>query len=167
MNANNYIQTLMIFYSMFIFSQEKENVYFIMDKNNDQYLITGKLNRFSDYITIYNRKEYNYIKAKVKEAKKKGEYSFDPESGKNNLNLNISKLTFKIKQKKNLNIDYCNLSKLRIVNYNWLLSEGWKQINGKDPITGGPLNFKNIYFLTKIDEQNYIAYKVGMTVVAH
>ncbi|MCG8892745.1 hypothetical protein G1K97_03360 [Tenacibaculum finnmarkense] len=138
-----------------------------MSKNNDKYFITGKFASFTDYITVYNKKEYEYHQQKVKEAKEKGEYSFDPEGGRDNLNISISKLTFEILSKKKVTIDHCDTHQLKIVDYNWLLTEGWKQINGKEPDTGKPLSFKDIYFLSKIDKDKYTSYKVGVTIVAH
>lgn len=168
MNANKKILLYIIFfYSVFTFSQKKEDVYFIMDKNNNEYLITGELNSFTSYITIYNREEYEYHQKKVKEAKEKGKYTFDPEGGRDNLNIHVSKLTFKVKSKKKVTIRHHDFYKLKIVDYNWLLTEGWKQINGKEPKTGKPLSFKDIYFLSKIDKDKYISYKVGVTVVAY
>lgn len=138
-----------------------------MNKNNDKYIITGNLNNLTDYITIYNRKEYEYHQKKVKEAKKKGTYYFNSERGRDNLNIHVSKLTFEIISKKKKIIEHCDFDQLKIVDYKWLLTEGWKQINGRDIETGKPLNFKDIYFLHKIDRNEYLSYKVGVTIVSH
>ena len=101
MSVTKYIVFFIFLFSSFLsFSQKKEDVYFVMNKNNDKYIITGNLNNLTDYITIYNRKEYEYHQKKVKEAKKKGTYYFNSESGRDNLNIHVSKLTFEIISKK-------------------------------------------------------------------
>ena len=149
------------------FSQKKEDVYFIMNKNNNEYIISHLMHgKDIGLIILSNREEYEYHQKKAKEAKEKGKYTFDPEGGRDNLNIHVSKLTFKIKSKKKVTIRHHDFYKLKIVDYNWLLTEGWKQINGKEPKTGKPLSFKDIYFLSKIDKEIYISYKVGGTLVA-
>lgn len=170
MNVSKHvILNIVLFNSLFLFSQKKQDVYFIMNKDNHKYIILGKLNKFlkSDIITVYDRKEYEYHQKKITEAKKKGKYYFDHEGGRDNLKIHVSKLTFEIKEKKSMSISHCELHKLRIIDYKWLLTEGWKQINGKDITTGKPLSFKNIYFLSRIDKEEYISYKVGVTVIAY
>ncbi|KAB1159376.1 hypothetical protein F7018_03430 [Tenacibaculum aiptasiae] len=167
MNANKLLY-IIFFYSVFTFSQNKEDVYFIMNnKKSNKYLIIGELDVLTNYITVYNKKEYDYHQKKVKEAKEKGTFEWDAEGGRDNLNIHVTKLTFVILSKKKITIEPCKFYQLKIVNYNWLLTEGWKQINGKEPDTGKPLSFKDIYFLYKIDKNKYISYKVGVTTVAY
>ncbi len=162
------VLTIILCYSFLAISQnQKKDVHFLMNKKNDNYLITGELDSFTDYITIYNRKEYEYHQKKVKEAKKKETYYFNSESGRDNLNIHVSKLTFKIISKKKITIEHCDFHQLKPVDYNWLLTEGWKQINGRDIETGKPLSFMDIYFLSKINKDKYISYKVGVTIIAY
>lgn len=159
---------IIFFYSFFTFSQKKEDVYFIMNKNNEEYVISHLMHgKDIGIIILSNRKEYEYHQKKVKEAKEKGTYDWDPEGGRDNLNIHVSKLIFKVKSKKKVIIEHCDFHQLKIVDYNWLLTEGWKQINGKEPDTGKPLSFKDIYFLHKIGKEKYISYKVSVTVVAY
>ncbi len=167
MNVISYKLIITLFFLSSILYSQKKDVHFLMNKKNDNYLITGELDSFTDYITIYNRREYEYHQKKVKEAKKKGTYYFNSESGRDNLNIHVSKLTFEIISKKKITIEHCDFHQLELVDYNWLLTEGWKQINGRYIETGKPLSFKDIYFLSKVGKDKYISYKVGVTIIAH
>lgn len=159
------INLLFFLSNAFCFSQNKQDVYFVMDENNAKYHVSYLIqNEEIGFIFLSDRKEFEHYQKKVKQAKKNGTYFYSPESGRDNLGIYVSKFALKVKNKEQLKLGHSDLKKLRLVNYNWILSEGWKQINGKDIVTGKPLSFKNIYFLHKIKKDKYISYKVA---VAH
>lgn len=169
MNANrkNILISIFLMCSFFVFSQERKDVYFILDENDTMYFITGQFNLNRKFITIYDREQYEYHQKKVKEAKAQGTYEWDPDSGRDNLDVHVSKLIFKVLSKKEIELDDYDIHTLKLVDYKWLNTEGWKQINGKELETGKPLSFKDIYFLYKIDKNKYISYKVGVTITSH
>lgn len=105
MNVISYKLIITLFFlSSILYSQTKEDVYFILEENSNEYsisyLMSGK-----EILIIFlsNRREYEYHQKKVKEAKKKGTYYFNSESGRDNLNIHVSKLTFEIISKKKNN----------------------------------------------------------------
>ncbi|NLP59348.1 hypothetical protein [Lutibacter sp. B1] len=161
MNANNFFLILFLLHSTLSFSQKQVDVFFVLEKENTDYLFTGNLDENINYITLFNRKDYEFHRKKVIEAKKEGKYFFDKESGTDNLNINVSKLTFEIISSKKIELTNCNLNNLKLVNYKWLNENSWKKIAKQ------PYDYKNIYFLYKIKENVYKSYKVGLTLVAY
>ena len=159
---NKKIGIIFLFCTFISFSQKKQNVYFILEDDNPQYSISHIMfgEKTIGFINLSNRKEYEHYQKKIKEAKKRGEYYFDPEGGADNLNIKVSKLTFEILSRKKIKLEKGTLTKLKLVNYKWLNKNSWK------PIAKQPYNFKDIYFLSKIDNNNYISYKVGVTIIA-
>ncbi|MDO7138987.1 hypothetical protein [Algibacter lectus] len=161
MNVNKSLLIVFMLCSIFSFSQNKKDVFFICKNDNNEYFIAGKFDEDRDYITVYNREEYEYHQKKVKEAKNKGEYHFDPASGRDNLNMKVSKLTFEIISREKKLLSKCEIKKLNLVDYNWIINNSWKKIAKQ------PCDFKNIYFLHEIKNGNYESYKVGVTIVAY
>ncbi|MFD0834668.1 hypothetical protein ACFQ0I_02745 [Mariniflexile aquimaris] len=161
MNANKFLIIFFIFQSILSFSQKKNNAFFICKYDDKDYYIAGNFENNREYITIYNREEYEYHQKKVKEAKDKGEYYFDPASGRDNLNLKVSKLTFEIISKEKKLLSKYEIKKLNLVDYNWILKNSWKKIAKQ------PCDFKDIYFLNEIENENYELYKVGVTISAY
>lgn len=152
------------FCSLIVFSQEKKDVYFILNDKDSFYALSYIMyDKKEGIIILSNRKEYEYHQSKIKEAKKNGTYYFDSESGRDNLNISVSNLAFKVLKNKKIKMNDDDFYKIKMVDYNWLLTEGWKQINGKDVKTEKPLSFKDIYFLKKISIDKYVSYKVGIT----
>jgi hypothetical protein len=152
---------LFLFYNTFSFSQKKEDVYFILKENNSKYLITADFNQDLEYISLFRRKEYELHKKKVKEAKKNGAYEYNPESGRDNLNIDVPKLTFEIISKKKIEISECEVLNLKLVDYKWILNNSWKKIAKQT------YDYKDIYFLHKINRNFYFSYKVGLTIVEY
>lgn len=162
MNVNKSLLVVFILHSIFSFSQNKKDVYFVLKDDNSEYAINHIM--FGEkvaFINLLNKKEYEYHQKKVKDAKDKGVYHFDPESGRDNLNIKVSKLTFKILSREKKSISKCEIKKLNVVDYNWIINNSWKKIAKQ------PHDFKNIYFLNSIGKDNYELYKVAVTVVAH
>lgn len=160
MNVNRIIILVFLFISFQSFSQKKEDVYLLLDKNNSEFITPGIFNEKLDYIDLVSRKEYEIHQKKVKEAKNKGTYFYDQNSGRDNLDSKVPSLTFEIISKRKIKITHYEMSKLKLIDYNWIKNNGWKKI-GKLPH-----DFKDIYFLYKIEKDTYISYKVGMTLVA-
>lgn len=161
MNVNKIILLFFILFSFHSFSQKKEDVYFFLEKNNPEYITPGIFDDKLDYINLVSRKEYEYHQKKVKEAKRKGKYYFDPNSGRDNLEIRVPTLTFEIISKKKIKITDYEMSKLKLIDYDWIKNNAWKKI-GKQPH-----NFKDIYFVYKIEKDSFISYKVGMTLVEY
>ncbi|QTE21313.1 hypothetical protein [Polaribacter cellanae] len=112
-------------------------------------------------IILSNRKEYEYHQMKVKEAKEKGNYSFDPEGGRDNLKIKVPTLTFQVISMKEVVITDCEISRLKLIDYQWIQNNSWKKIAKQ------PYDFKDIYFLYKKEKNNYVSYKVGLTIVEY
>jgi hypothetical protein len=161
MNVNRIVLLLVLTHSIFSFSQKKGDVYFVLKDTDKDYFIAGNFEVNRDYITIYNREEYEYHQKKVEEAKKKDAYEFDPESGRDNLNIKVSKLIFEVISREKIEITECEIKSQNLVDYNWILNNSWKKIAKQ------PYDFKDIYFLYQIDKNEYLSYKVGVTVVSH
>ena len=108
MNVNKlYIIFLLV--PFFCFSQkEKEDVYFLLDNNHSEYILStsqGKIKtkgQYSNFGIIYltNKKQYVVHQKKVKEAKANGTYEFDPESGRDNLNMDVFSFEFSVISKR-------------------------------------------------------------------
>lgn len=161
MNIHRFALLLLFTHSIYSFSQAKEDVYFILNDSDKEYRFYGNLDLERDYITLYNRKEYEYHQKEVEEAKNKGTYYYDPESSRDNLGINVSKLTFEVLSSKRLILSESDIKKLNIVDYKWILGNSWKKIAKQ------PYDFKDIYFLYSIEGNQYIQYKVGVTIVSH
>jgi len=54
-----------------------------------------------------------------------------------------------------------DLNELRIVDYDWVIKNGWKGRNNPNIL------FKNLYFLFKVKKDQFIKYKVGRTIIAY
>ncbi|WP_066222093.1 hypothetical protein [Formosa haliotis] len=168
MNVNKKILISIIIVLPFIlFSQKQKDVYFVLNENNSEYFIPGNFDENLEYINILGRKEYEYHQEEVRIAKKEGRYYFDPEGGRDNLNIHVPKFTFRILSKEIVELDDYDLQNLKLVDYNWFKTEGWKQINGKELDTGKPLSFKDVYFLYNISKTKYVKYKVAVTITSH
>ncbi|WP_027127523.1 hypothetical protein [Gelidibacter mesophilus] len=113
------------------------------------------------FINLLNKKEYDYHQKKVEEAKNDGDYYFDPASGRDNLDIQVSKLTFEVMTTEEIKLSNNEIEKLNLVNYNWILNNSWKKIARE------PYDFKDIYFLKHIDNNDYVKYKVGVTIIDH
>ncbi|WP_156100636.1 hypothetical protein [Gillisia sp. Hel_I_29] len=162
MNANKYVSLIFILYSFVSFSQKKEDVYFVLENGSSEYTINNiMLCEKIRYINLLNKKEYEYHQKKIKEAKKNGTYYFDPESGRDNLKIKVSKLTFEIISKEEIKIKEDEIKKLNLVDYNWIQTTSWKKVAKQ------PVEFKDIYFLKKSNKNTYILYKVEVTIVAY
>jgi hypothetical protein len=162
MDVNKNILIMFMFYSIFSFSQKKLDVYFVLNDDNSEYVINSIMfNEKIIFINLLNKKEYQHYQKKVREAKEKGTYDFDLESGRDNIEINVSKLTFEIISREEKLLSKCEIEKLNLVDYNWILNNSWKKIANQ------PYDFKNIYFLDEIKSGNYKKYKVGVTIVAH
>lgn len=162
MNVNKITIFVFLLISFQSFSQKNEDVYFVV-KNADphysiSYIMYGEV---IGYINLLSRKEYEIHQKKVKEAKNKGTYFYDPNSGRDSLGIKVPTLTFEIISKMKIKITDNEMSNLKLVDYNWIKLNAWKKI-GKQPH-----DFKNIYFLYKMKNDTYTSYKVGMTIVAH
>lgn len=161
MNVNKFMLLAFFVFSIQTFSQKKD-VYFVIRNADSQYSISSIMfDKEIGYINLLSRKEYEFHQQKVIEAKKKGTYYYDPNSGRDNLGIKVPTLTFEIISKKKIKITDNEMSNLKLVDYDWIRHNAWKKI-GKQPH-----DFKNIYFLYKMEKDTYISYKVGMTIVAH
>lgn len=161
MNVIKIVLLIMLSHSIISFSQKKEDVYLVLNNADLDYYIAGNFDLNRTYITIYNREEYQYHQKKVEEAKKNGSYHFDPASGRDNLNIKVRKLTFEVLAAERLKASSCEIDRLNLVDYEWILNNSWKKIAKQDYV------FKDIYFLKKIDDNEYVSYKVGITIVDH
>lgn len=161
-NVNKVVLLLVLTHSIFSFSQKKEDVYFILENDDPEYVINHLMyGEKIGFINLFNRKDYEYHQTKVKEAKNKGEYYYNPESGRDNLNIKVLKLTFKVLSRKKIRITNDYIEKLNLVDYNWILENSWKKLGNQ------PYDFKDIYFLYQMDQNEYISYKVGVTILSH
>jgi len=150
----------------FCFSQkEKEDVYFLLGRKNLEYVIPNNFKKIGigDILNVYDKKEYEAHQKRVKEAKVNGAYEFDPESGKDNLNMNVFSFEFKVISKKKRKLNSCELNKLNLVDYAWIKENSWKPINREVY----KVDFKDLYFIYKIKENEYLFYKVGITVTVN
>ena len=139
-------------------SQEKKDTYFVIDMNHSKYLIKtqggdlnqsnyGKINQF----IIYNRYEYE------KEMKERKETEFIGFRSKD-----IPKTSyFNVIKKEKEFLKGSDLNELRIVDYDWVIKNGWKGRNNPNIL------FKNLYFLFKVKKDQFIKYKVGRTIIAY
>lgn len=138
-------------------SQEKKDAYFVIDISHEKYLIKtrgGNLNKAKyhkiNQFIIYDRSEYE---KDVKE-RKKSEYTGFRSKG-------IPKtLYFNVKKEEKQLLKYCEIHELKIVNYDWLIKNSWKENNPN-------VLFENLYFLFKLNKDLFIKYKVGRTIVAY
>jgi hypothetical protein len=94
MNVKIKILLFFILFTNLSFSQKKQDVYFLLKKNSNKYLIAADFNKKIEHITLFKKKEYLLHKTKVKEAKKNGTYEYNHESGRDNLKIHVPKLKF-------------------------------------------------------------------------
>jgi hypothetical protein len=153
--------SILLFIFPLICSAQLRDVYFLIEMDNLEYIIPNRFNEKLSYISLIDKKEYEYNQKKIKEAKEKGEYYFNQESGKDNLKVKVSKLTFKIISSKKIDLTDCEISKLNLINYDWLKENSWKKIAKQS------YDFKNIYFLYQIKKGVYILYNVSLTIIEH
>lgn len=162
MNVNKIVLFALLIYSAYSFSQKKQDVYFFLDKNSDQYTLQYIMhNKDIGYINLLSRKEHEYHKKKVKEAKKKGTYRYSADSGRDNLKIKVPKLTFEVILQKKIRLNESEINQFKLINYEWIKNNSWKKIAKQ------PYDFKDIYFLRKESENTYISYKVALTIVAY
>ena len=166
-NKNYFLVTLLCLISFLSFSQKKD-AYFLLDKNNPEYVIPSisgsKENLLKkQFIKLKDRKEYVKHQKAVKKAKEKGTYYYDPESGTDNTGVKVSHLEYEILSKKVIQLNSSALKQKRTVDYNWILEESWKPINPRLH----KVDFKNLYFLYKLKGDTYVSYKVSVIVSAH
>lgn len=161
MNAPIKILLALTFCSCLSFSQQKQDVYFLIDEKNPKYIIPGIFNKSFNHINIFEREKYQYHLKSVKEAKKNGTYEYNSESGRDNLKIKVPTLTFKVISISEIKLSDCELKKLKLIDYDWLNKNSWKKI-GKQPY-----NFKDIYFLYHTSKNEYISYKVDLTIVEY
>lgn len=163
MNVNKFCVILLLI-PFFCFSQKKD-AYFLVDKDHSEYIIPNDLNKteISNIINIYDREKYESRQKKIKEAKVNGTYEWNPESGRSNLGAPIFSFEFKVISKEKIQITHCESHDLNLVDYDWIKKHSWKPINREVY----DVNFKDLYFLLKIKEDEYISYKVGITFTVH
>lgn len=77
------------------------------------------------------------------------------------MDIHVSKLTFEVLSYKKLTLTECDIKKLNVVNYDWIINNSWKKI------TKQTHDFENIYFLHEVGSRQFIQYKVGVTIVSH
>ena len=159
--------SILLFLISFLGYSQKEDAYFLLDNNHSEYLLStsqGEIQyegKYSNFGIIYltNRKEHEAYQKKIKEAKNK----FDSVSGRDNLNMNVFSLEFSVITRENIKLKNCELHKLNLVDYNWIKENSWKPINRKLY----KIDFKNLYFLYKIKENEYMRYKVAITITVN
>ena len=162
MNVNKKI--IMIFFILLAtqtFSQMKEDVYFLLEDNHTEYFVPRPFDKNLDYITVFSRKEYEMRKNKIEEAKRNQLYYYNPESGRDNLKIKVPKLTFKVKSSNKILLKDFEISSLKLIDFDWIKNNSWKKIAKQ------PYDFKDIYFLYKVNENEYVSHKVGLTIVAY
>ena len=166
MTVNKFL-LVMVLLPFLCFSQEiKPDVYHILNDNNPKYvykfafLKNDAKNKYKkDYLRVslfelFNRKEYENREKLIKEDKRNGTYSFF-----NNYPIIISH-AFNVEKKNELKISDCQINKLKIVNFEWLKMNSWKENNPN-------ILFNKLFFLLKIDDKNtYVKYEVGRTIIA-
>lgn len=155
MNANKLI-IILVFLNLNIFSQKKD-VFFVLNEDHNEYIFRaqgGKIDNLTnnkvELFIIYDRLEYESYK-----KNKKDEDFFFSWSNK------IPKTSyFNVKKVEKNILEYCEIQKLEIIDYNWLVKNSWKENNPN-------ILFKNLYFLFKNNENKFIKYKVSRTIVEH
>ncbi len=148
--------------SFLLFSQEKKDVYFILDTKSKEYIISYGSNEIERGSIIYlsNRKQYlNYQKKKKKMIK---EGSYEMLAGESNVNIDVSSRAFEIDRIKKVILTDWDTYELNRVDYKWLIENAWKPL-----CNTCSYNFKNIYFLYPIGKDTYMSYGVGLTVLSH
>lgn len=158
----NVIKFLVLFTTTFIFSQVKnEDVYFLINQNHFEYVIIPQGGNFTNTtmsktikkFKLYDREEFEKLENLKKYDKKNGTYKrfqFRPKESV----FNVSK------KSKNKTVDHCNIKKLNIINYEWLIKNSWKENNPN-------VLFRDLYFLYKLDNNKFIRYKVNRSVIAY
>lgn len=155
MNANKLI-IILVFLNLNIFSQKKD-VFFVLNEDHNEYIFRaqgGKIDNLTnnkvELFIIYDRLEYE----SYKKNKKDEDFLFSWSN-------KIPKTSFFNVKKVEKNIlEYCEIQKLEIIDYNWLVKNSWKENNPN-------ILFKNLYFLFKNNENKFIKYKVSRTIVEH
>ncbi len=163
MSVTKKILLLLLFFSLFSFSQKKKDVYFMLEEGSKKYAISYIMyGEKIGMIILYDRKEYEYYQEKMKNAKSKGQYYFDPESGTDNLEINVSKIVFDIERRKKVILTDWDTYELNRVDYKWLVENA-----GKPLCNDCVYDFKNIYFLYPIGKDKYMSYRVYETLISH
>ena len=131
------IYFLFLFISTSILAQKKD-VFFILNENHLEYVINNNLEKKIDVVSLIDRNELDELKKNPKES-----YG----------------LEFQVLQKRRVKFNHSELNNLNFVSYSWVLKESWKPIC-KDC----KVNFKNLYFLRKLKNDEYHMYKVRITI---
>lgn len=166
MNVNKLL-TLVVLIPFLCFSQKgkNEDVYFIINKNHEKYIVSKYINnpnfnplKLYSSIGLYDRTEYNKRQKRINKEKREGRYFGAWGEGSR-----IPKtLTFRLKKNKKQTISHCDIHKenLKIIDYKWLINNSWTENNPN-------ILFKDLYFLFKVEKDKYIKYKVERTVIAY
>lgn len=138
------------------YSQSKDqDAYFLLNKDHKEYkLIISEYESKITQFGLYNRKQYENREELIEKNKKEG---------KNVLYSSYkrpSSQLFRIEGNKKEIITYCNLEKLNIINYKWIIKNSWKENNPN-------ILFKDLYFILKIEKDKYVIYKVSRTIIAY
>lgn len=166
MTVNKFL-LIMVLMPFLCFSQEiKPDVYHILNDNNPKYvykfssLKNDAKNKYKkDYLRVslfklFNRKDYEDREKLINKDKKNGTYSFF-----NNYPI-IPSHAFEVEKMNKLKISDCQINKLKIINFEWLIKNSWKENNQN-------IHFNKLFFLLKVDDENtYIKYEVVRTIIA-
>ncbi|KAB1159377.1 hypothetical protein F7018_03435 [Tenacibaculum aiptasiae] len=160
------IKLFLFIIPLLFFSQTKNNdAYYILDIDNPKYIITNsggkeiqnvKNKKCLQSFLFYDRNSYEKEKQQIENDKKEKKfYNFQSYKIVETLSFSRqhnSKTTF-------INHSDIVFSKLKLVNYKWLIQNSWKENNPN-------ILFKDLYFLLKVDRDKYLKFKVGRTLIA-
>lgn len=163
MNVSKIIKILLIF-PFFCFSQDKEkDAYFILNENHKKYTLGNYINKsnfssfgLNDSFSLYDRVEFNIRQKKVAQEKKEGKYNKFKYWGIQIPNTS----TYTVISDKKEVVNHCDIHNLNIINYDWLIKNSWKENNPN-------ILFKDLYFLIKTENNEFIKYKIARTVIAY
>ncbi len=162
MSVTKKIILLLLFFSLYSFSQKKKDVYFILDSKSNKYKISYDNSEEKRASVIYLRDEKQYLnyQKEKKEMIKAGTYEEWDEG--DNVDVGIVYKCFGIEKREKVILTDWDTYELNRVDYKWLIENAWKPL-----CNTCTYNFKNIYFLYPIGKDKYISYRVYETVLSH
>jgi len=159
------IIVFLFFFSIQSFGQKKD-AYFVLKENDSKYVLfteNGEINKSNlfkiDLFNILLRNQYETYDNDLKKFKQElKELERNPTLEEYKKRPRLKSYDFKIISRKKIELKHQELIKLNLVDFEWLKENSWKENNPN-------ILFEKLYFIYKIENDNYIEYDVERTVI--
>lgn len=159
----NVVKIMFFLFTLSSFSQTKgKDVYFILNPKSKNYLLLLNGRKAKDinntkmlsHFSLVNIESYNQIQRKINNDKEDGSFI-----SMMNYKKPISLEFQKYHHKRTILVDSLYLEGKKIVDFNWLEKNSWKD-NQKN------MKYENLFFILKVEENKYVKFNIYRTLIA-